>query len=388
MGGASGALKADGWRAWTSPGGAFAAALLATAVAMVLSGCGGDRYRSRPVLAEGLDGLPPSASVEGVARISDSRAYCIPTCLRMIAESAGVEEPIEYVNWVTGFTYGGLRKGSFASFMPISDAMAGLKFGAPYLGLEQDLYGAEDAALAVRGIKRELSYGNPVMLMYDYNAIAGGDFFFPHAAVLVGYEGEDFLYFEPGFADVREPRSSARSRAPVERFMAGAETLKRKFTGTPGYFFMVYRKRDRATDYAAVWERDGKELRGMAIPFIDLSMGAKACHALADEAEAGKIPAWAWERLLPVWFEFGRYSRADDARFVVGLLGSAAGAESARLLGLSSEAYAEISRSLKEGSDAAATVPPLMRRIADAEEALGGEFLRIAETIRSGTGGH
>ncbi len=353
------------------------------ALFLACASCGGDRYGSRAIDEEGLAGAPSEAVVEGITRISDSRAYCMPTCLRMIADSAGIHESIEYVNWVTGFTYGGFRKDSFAAFMPISDVMLGLRFGAPYLGLEQELYGSADRDIAVRAIKRELANGTPVMLMYDYNAIAGGDFFFPHAAVLVGYVGDDFLYFEPGFSDAYEPRSFARSRAPIDAFMTGARTLQRKFTGTEGYSYMVYRSRPRETDYAAVWERDGKELRGISVPFIGIATGARACRALADEVAGGTVPAWGWERLLPVWFAFGRYSRDDNARFLIDLLGEEEGREIARLCSVSSGAYGEIEGLLATGGDYAVVVPPLLRRVADAEDALGTRFLSIAKRVSS-----
>ncbi len=345
----------------------------------VLASCAGDRYGSIKLPEIGLDGLPPGALVEGITRISDSRAYCIPTCLRMIADSSGVRESIEYVNWITGFSYGGIRKDSFASFMPISDAMTGLRFGAPYLGLERELYWSDDRDLLVRGIKKELAGGSPVMLMYDYNAIAGGDFFFPHAAVIVGYSESEFIYLEPGFADAYEPASSTRSAAPIDAFLTGVFTLQRMFTGTAGYSFMVFRPRERRRDYDAVWERDGKELRGMKVPFIDLTMGAEACRALADEIEAGKVPARGWDKLLPVWFEFGRYSREDNAAFVLGLLGADEGSKAAGLLRSSSESYSRIMSSLPDSADREISIPRLLRDIAETEEALGSEFLAIAK---------
>ncbi len=345
----------------------------------VLASCASDRYGSIKLSEAGLDELPPRALVEGITRISDSRAYCIPTCLRMIADSSGVREPIEYVNWITGFSYGGLRKDSFASFMPISDAMMGLRFGAPYLGLERELYWSDDRDLLVLGIKKELAGGSPVMLMYDYNAIAGGDFFFPHAAVIVGYSDSEFIYFEPGFADAYEPASTSRSAAPIDAFLDGVLTLQRMFTGTAGYSFMVFRPRERSRDYDAVWERDGKELRGMKVPFIDLTMGAEACRALADEIEAGKVPAWGWEKLLPVWFEFGRYSREDNAAFVLGLLGADNGAQAAGLLRSSSESYSSIMLTLSDSADREITIPRLLRDIAKTEEALGSIFISIAK---------
>lgn len=348
-------------------------------ISLAFMSCGGDRYGFRTLDAESHDAAPNAALVEGITRISDSRAYCMPTCLRMIADSAGIHEPIQYVNWVTGYTYGGFRKDSFAAFMPISDVMLGLRFGAPYLGLEQELYGTADKGTAVRAIKRELAAGTPVMLMYDYNAIAGGAFFFPHAAVLVGYEGEDFLYFEPGFSDTYEPRSVARLRAPVDAFMTGARTLQRKFTGTEGYSYMVYRPRSRETNYAAVWERDGKELRGVNVPFIGIATGSRACRALADEVAAGAVPAWGWEKLLPVWFAFGRYSRADNARFLIDRLGEEDGREVARLCSSSSAAYEEIEGLLTAGGDYSVSVPPLLRRIADAEENLASHFISISK---------
>jgi len=349
---------------------------------LLLASCASDRYGSRELPKTGMDAFPTKALVEGITRISDTRAYCIPTCLRMIADSAGVREPIEYVNWVTGFSYGGLRKGSFSSFMPVSDAMMGLSFGAPYLGLERELYWSDDREHIVRGIKSEIAKGSPVMLMYDYNAIAGEDFFFPHAAVVVGYSESEFIYLEPGFSDAYEPDSKAFSAAAIDAFLDGVLTLQRMFTGTAGYSFMVFRPRERLTDYAAVWERDGKELRGMSVPFIDLTMGAKACRALAGEIEATEIPAWGWEKLLPVWFEFGRYSRADNAAFVLGILGSDEGAEAARLLLSSSESYARIMLALADSANRAVLIPPLLRNIADDEEDLGKEFLSLAKTKR------
>lgn len=344
----------------------------------------GDRYKSTPLDSSTIGACPSTYRIEGLTRISDSRAYCVPTCLRMIADSAGVHESIEYVNWVSGYSYGGFYKDSFVSFMPISDTMQGILFGAPYLGLERTLFSSPDETLVMNGIKSVLSRGTPVMIMYDYNALTGESFFFPHAAVLVGYTESEFMYFEPGFSDVYSPNEGSQSIAPIKDMLRGMATLQRKFTGSDGYSYMVFDQRERNRDLAAVWERNGKELKGMTIPFINLAMGSDTCRKLADEIETGEIPSWGWESLLPVWISFGKYSRANNAEFIAERFESGELKTEARELFMAVSAdYEEILAIMTDAGSGPERyqlrIPEILRRITDREEKIGGLFIMIGK---------
>lgn len=364
----------------------FVVVLAVIAWSLALASCfgSGDRYNSTPLDRSVIGEYPASHRIDGLTRISDSRAYCIPTCLRMIADSTGVKESIEYVNWITGFSYGGFYKDSFVAFMPISDTMAGIQFGSSYLGLERTLFSSPERETAVAGIKSVLAAGTPVMIMYDYNALTGDSFFFPHAAVLVGYTERDFLYFEPGFSDVYSANETGHSTAPIESMLAGMATLQRKFTGSDGYSYMVFRPVERNQNLSAVWKRNGEGLKGMSIPFINLSMGAEACRRLADEIETREIPSWGWESLLPVWLSFGQYSRLNNAEFLASRFESDERILKAQeLFKAVSEDYGAILAIIGDSGKGEGRyreeLPVILGRIADREEAIGKLFLAIGK---------
>jgi len=146
---------------------------------------------------------------------------------------------------------------------------------------------------------------------------------------------------------------------------------------------MVFRPRERNQDLAAVWKRNGEGLEGMTIPFIDLAMGADACRKLADEIESREIPSWGWDSLLPVWFSFGMYSRANNADFIVDRFDRDERILEARRLFLEvSSDYQDILDILADtasGPDRYRTgIPPVLVRIADREEAIGKLFMAMS----------
>lgn len=323
-----------------------------------------------------IGSFPEEHHISGLTWIASDKAYCVPTCLRMIGEWAGIHEPVEYYTWLTGYSYGGFYKDSFLTFMPISDTMDGIRFGAPYLGLRRKLNSTADADLFVRAVKDALSRDDPVMIMYDYNTLTDETFFFPHAAILTGYSADAFSYYEPGFHNEFTPNAGPGKTASVEAFIRGIKTLQKKFTGTEGYSFMTFERVARTTDYAAVWKRNGENLKGIRIPFIDLSTGSRACEALAKEIRKKELPDWAWTTLLPVWLSFGEYSRKDNAAFLGDRFGTAgAQAEMIALLNAASTLYGEIMTILKDTKysegDYRERIPGLLMEIARIEKRLG-----------------
>jgi hypothetical protein len=360
--------------------------LLLTTLLPLLGSCGNfqdRRSQSTPLESVEISGYPETYKISGLTRISESRAYCVPTCLRMIGEFSGIREPIEYYTWITGFTYGGFYKDSFVTFMPISDTMQGLIFGSQYLGLDRVLYASADPTLITAGIKSQLSRGIPVMILYDYNSHTGQTFFFPHAAVLTGYTETEFLYFEPGFSDIYKTDETEYDSAPIETFLTGIKSLHRNFGISEGYHFMVFNQVtfEVPPDEADIWVRNGKELVGINVPFVKIATGSKAPLALADEIEKGEIPGWGWQFVLPVWITFGQYSRSDNARFIENRFGSEG--IYGELIGRfrkTSTLYGDILSIMKDPesdeTDFKSRIPPLLREISCLEKETGETMIR------------
>ncbi|MBN2440633.1 MAG: hypothetical protein JXJ04_04790 [Spirochaetales bacterium] len=339
-------------------------------------------YDSTPIIREQIGSLPETFQMEGLTWIASEKAYCIPTSLQMIGEWACVHEPIEYYNWLMAFSYGGFHKDQFSTFMPISDPMRGIIFASPYLGLKRILYASADQELFVKAVKNALYTGYPVMIMYDYNCLTDDTFFFPHAAVLTGYTEDSFIYYEPGFHEEFTPDAGMGRMAPISSFLTGIKTLQRNFGASEGYSFMIFEKAEKKTDTAAVWKRNSEMTKGINIPFIGLTTGAKSCLALEKEIRTTDIPEWGWKNLLPVWFRYGVYSRRDNADFIEAQFSSKGHyGKAASLLRQSSEKYGEIMAVLENPeyntADYKVLIPGLLKKIARIETDLSIELNKL-----------
>ena len=348
----------------------------------ITAACGNyqDRvYNSTPVDFSQIGDYPGSYRIEGLTWIATEKAYCIPTCLQMIGEWAGIHEPVEYYNWLTAFSYGGTYMENFYTFMPISDPMRGIIFASEYLGLKRILYASGDQELFIKAVKTALFNGYPVMIMYDYNCLTQDTFFFPHAALLTGYTEDSFIYYEPGFHNEFTPDAGMGKTASMEAFMTGIKTLHRNYGISEGYSFMIFEKTETNTDTAEVWKRNSEMTKGISIPFIGLFTGGKACIALAKKIEQTEIPDWGWNQLLPVWFRYGEYSRKDNADFIEARYGSGGNYGTViDLLRRESEKYGEIMAVLENPAYTTEKyndrIPGLLREIARIEKKLSKEL--------------
>ncbi len=274
------------------------------------------RYKSKAIDKNIKSVFPSEYNIGGLTWIAADKSYCIPTCLQMIGEWNGIHEPIEYYNWLSGFSYGATYKDSFASFMPVSDAMSGIMFASGFLGLERNLKATADEQAYINAVKSELAADHPVMILYDYNVLTEDTFFFPHAAVLTGYSEDCFYYYEPGFQNRFTPDAGKGSKAPIKLFMEGIMNLHKKMGLGEGYHFMTFSSIEKRTDFNAVWKRNSEQTRGTSISMINLHTGIRSFRALAEEIRKSELPDWAWQELLPVWFSYGSYSRKDNAEFI------------------------------------------------------------------------
>lgn len=335
-----------------------------------------NRYGRTAVDADMIPSFPDQHKLSGITGISHSQAYCITTCIQMIGEWAGITEPIEYYNWLTAYSYGAFYKDRFVTFMPISDVMNGITFGASHLGLRRDLYGTGDSQLITNCIKSLISQDYPVMIFYDYNVHTEDSFFFPHAALLTGYDENNFFYIEPGFSNKFVRNETHFSRAPIETFLRGIKSFHKNFGLGDGYSCLVFRKGEKRYDESKIWARNAGELGGIQVPMINIATGSKACLALAKEIRNNEIPEWGWKKLLPVWFSFGRYSRSDNAAFIAARFGKEAPYGTLiDSFNKSSALYADIIMILENPalneSDYSTRIPPLLEMIAQTESDAG-----------------
>ncbi|MBN1647244.1 MAG: C39 family peptidase [Spirochaetales bacterium] len=339
-------------------------------------------YKSKAIDTNPAPDYPPEFHISGLTWIATEKAYCIPTCLQMIGEWNGIHEPVEYYNWLSGFSYGATYKDNFASFMPISDAMRGIMFASEFLGLERNLYGSNTPREYITAIKNVLSRGIPVMIMYDYNVLTEETFFFPHAAIITGYSEDTFFYYEPGFHEEYTPDAGKGKEAPIRLLMDGIMNLHRKFGLSDGYHYMIFSRTAMRTDFDAVWKRNAEMSRRMSISFINLHTGVKAFRALAKEIQQKQLPERVWSSIFPVWFSFGAYSREDNAGFIENRFASSPHCrELTSLLRDASAKYSEILRIATSPDNSAADrcmlVPTLLLELAEIEQDLAAMLRRM-----------
>ena len=266
-------------------------------------------------LEEELIPPPPNHHrIAGVPWISHDEVYCQSTILQMVAAYHGIEEPIEYFNWLMGHTYSAFHKGSFYTFVPMYDPEMGLMTASPYLGLERTLYATNDRDLAMRAARSFLSRGYPVRVPLDYSILTGDRFFFPHAELLVGYEGDEFLYHEPGFSD-RNTYGEEPLRIAADTLMDAVLSHTGEYGYSRRYYFCVFQPAEPRRDPEWIRHRNGDMLIGGRV-FMRIVQGEMAYHNLAAEIDAGRVPEWAWREVLYLWMDAGRYPREDNARFI------------------------------------------------------------------------
>jgi hypothetical protein len=263
-------------------------------------------------------GTPPpaQAAVPGVPWIAHPRAYCQSTSLQMIAEwRSGSARPLGFYNWLMGFTYGaGHLRGSLL-FLPYGDPEAGLRFAAPSLGLCHRYLVSDDALAYVQAAKSALAEGVPIRIMVDSATLKGrSDYFSPHSIVVVGYRRDVAEVYETRTEEKRE-HGARGDELPWELLLSAARRVSAVYRYPWTYQFTRFEPCEPIPlDGRAVCGRNAASLLGAEGPFA--VTGALAASSLARALQERGADASSAFGDLKVFFEYGAYTRADNATYL------------------------------------------------------------------------
>jgi hypothetical protein len=304
---------------------------------------------------------PAEHHLAGVPWIAHARAYCQSTSLQMIAQwRSGRPEKLGLFNWLMGFTYGaGHLKGS-CIFLPYDDPEAGFRFAAPSLGLEHRYLVTDDQDAWIKAMKASLTAGRPLRIMVDSATLKGReDYFSPHSVVVVGYRGDLACVYETRMDDRRDEGAEGQP-VPWARIAAAARRVSQIYRYPWAFQFTCFEPRPPAAlSFEEVCARNGGCLIGADGPWA--ATGSHALRSLARELEEQRPklgeerpPGW---KDLKLFFEYGAYTRADNADFLrADFAASREMGRAADCLGSAGLCYDALVAALEEPAAAPATV--------------------------------
>jgi hypothetical protein len=259
-----------------------------------------------------LASFPDSCWITGIKWKNDPRAYCATVSFQMACAAEGVERSLEYLNWLTGYTYGAFLGQDLRYFYLGSHTHPGIEFGAPFLGLKRVYLSAPDREGYVRAIKTQIARGKPVEVGLNVNSLYGHQGFSPHSNLITGYNGPSFFVYETSSSQyvktVRSTETMGNLR-PVDQLIKAVEEMNAE---PAVYTFTILERGEKRTDEKAIWRRNGRLLIGRK---GERKSGARAIHAAADRVRSGALrPEEGWN--LRYMLERGGYSQKDNAAFI------------------------------------------------------------------------
>jgi len=313
---------------------------------------------------------PPSSVIDGVPAISRDKQYCATTCLQMITRYYGMNYSIDYLNFITGFTYGATfySYGGNVFFLPYSDPFAGLRNASDYLGLRYRFLVTDDGEEFIKAVKLFIASGTPVIIPVNTARLYSLGGFTPHFELVVGYEGDELIIHEPV-----KPYPGAPS---VVRFKAGLvskanEDLMRAFGLMWAHGFGVYELGgEKVKDFSDALRNVGALEKGFLFEGVNVTIatGSYAIEELADAVEKGLVDP----EYLKLLMRMAQETREDDARFIGGIPCCVQAAKAAELLYNASRIYGEVLRIVSERSEGwSEEAASLLKSAAQAERLVG-----------------
>ena len=296
----------------------FLAALLAITVFC----CNSEKYfvdNYKPIYRKlAGDVVPETYFIRNFPHISFENAYCNSPCIMMVDRAInGSTESVHYYNWLTGFTYGASYFGTVYSFRPFTDIEIGNDFAAPFLNLKRNYYVCDDSTEFIYHL-RELISDNEAVRVALSSAIYGSQDkrkFWPHSVMLVGYDENNFIYYETGRID-RDTINSQGEIMKASTLIEAEYDFAKRFGVPWKYNFTTFTKVEKVeSSEKYVWERNGEQLIGRSIPFTSIGTGSDAILGLAESIREDGIDL-KQQRYLKTWIKMAEYNRADNANFL------------------------------------------------------------------------
>ena len=296
----------------------FLSALLAITVFY----CNSEKYfvdNYKPIYRKlAVDVVPETYFIRNFPHISFGNAYCNSTCIMMVDRVInGSTESVHYYNWLTGFTYGASYFGTVYSFGPYTDIELGNDFASPFLNLQRNYYVCDDSTEFINNLKELISDNEAVRVALN-SAIYGSQDkrkFWPHSVMLVGYDENNFIYYETGRID-RDTINSQGEIMKASTLIEAEYDFAKRFGLPWKYNFTTFTKVEKVeSSEKYVWERNGEQLIGRSIPFTSIGTGSEAILGLAESIRDDGIDL-KQQGYLKTWIKTAEYTRADNANFL------------------------------------------------------------------------
>jgi len=276
-----------------------------------------EAYRPKWLRSGDVGSYPSSHLIDDVPWISSNKSYCAAICLRMVAYKYGIKEPIEYFNFIMGFTYGAYL-GTFNKrvyMIPGGDPFVGYVNASKILNFKYNLLVTSDKRLFVDACRYLISKDIPVILPVNMSRLYNLRFFAPHFELLTGYDGDEFYLYEPVQSRCIFEFGRRGYGFPVGLVVKAVEDMSAAYN-FPWKYSLIYFVKigEPSRDLRRVLAVNGKLQVGHNFTLDSSSMyfGSYAFKVLADYISKGKVKIndIIWSIMLAYT------SRTDNAKFL------------------------------------------------------------------------
>jgi len=276
-----------------------------------------EAYKPRWLCRGDIETYPSSHFVVGIPWISYNRSYCAAICLQMVAYKYGIKEPVEYFNFIMGFTYGAYL-GTFNDrvyLIPGGDPFSGYVNASKILNFKYNLLVTDDGELFVDACRYLVSRDIPIILPVNMSRLYHKGYFAPHFELLVGFDEDGFYLYEPVQSRCIFKFGEKGYRFPVDLVVKAVEDISMAYNLPWKYALIYFMKGGEPTeDLKRLLVVNGKLQvgRNFTMDSYRIYFGSYAFKVLADYISRGKV------RIDDVIWSIGLAytSRMDNAKFI------------------------------------------------------------------------
>ena len=276
-----------------------------------------EAYKPRWLCREDIGTYPSSHFIPGIPWISYNKSYCAATCLQMIAYKYGIKEPVEYFNFIMGFTYGAYL-GTFDNrvyLIPGGNPFVGYVNASKILNFEYNLLVTDDRELFVDACRYFVSKDIPTILPVNMSRLYHLGYFAPHFELLVGFDEDSFYLYEPVQSRCTFKFGEKGRKFSVDLVVKAVEDMSVAFN-LPWKYALIYfiKGGEPAKDLRKLLDVNGRLQIGHNFTMDSYKMyfGSYAFEVLADYISRGKVRVsdMIWSIALAYT------SRMDNAKFL------------------------------------------------------------------------
>ncbi len=272
---------------------------------------------------ERIGNFPVEYHILDVPCISYKKTYCQTAILQMVAAQRGINETIGYINFLTGATYGAAYTGGtreWFTFFPYTDTNTGYKVAAPYLGLKRRYLVTDDGDCFLKVLRYCLSQGFPVHLGLNISRLENKNFISPHNELLVGYDENNFYYYEPEepeYGDRRIEGGMKGDKVEQQSLLLAVNDQSKVFGYPWNFALTIFEEREevKEQDLSIIWIRNGQLIKGSRWP-IPLGYFAIKKFSTNLQKVQNKIKNTEEKEEIEWVLEALPYTRFDNAAFI------------------------------------------------------------------------